>query len=260
MNNLSRSQLFQIADELKYLNLEIANSNCKKVNFKETFYTKYGTRTLDIIISLFAVAITLPINLIILIITFFDVGLPVFFKQERIGRNGNNFYIYKFRNMHDLRDSNGELLPASQRVTKWGRFVRKTSLDELLCFFNVLKGDMSIIGPRPLVTTYYGRFNNRHIARFKVRPGLEMPPRDSFKSRTWEDQFEDDVWYIENINFKTDLLLFFKLVKFVFNRKQASVRGSAVRGSFMGYNEEGEVIEEHNIPKEFVKRFESSEE
>ena len=150
ISQLFHSQQEEIAGYIKRDNLETVNKNVVEIIPKETFYTKYGKRILDIIISLLAIIITLPINLTIAVVTYFDVGSPIIFSQERMGKDERIFVLYKFRNMTNGTDANGELLPAAQRVTKWGKFVRKTSLDELLNFVSILKGDMSIIGPRPV--------------------------------------------------------------------------------------------------------------
>lgn len=164
------------------------------VKVKHTFYSRYIKRLLDIIFSLLALIITLPVNIVIGIITFWDVGKPIFFHQKRVGKDLKIFTIIKFRNMRELYDENGVLLPPDQRVTPFGKFVRRTSLDELLNFFSILKGDMSLIGPRPLLPEYISFYSERQLMRHAVRPGLECPTlvkRDH--SRTWEEQFEDDI-------------------------------------------------------------------
>ena len=152
--NLTREQLLKIADMLAEEQLDKLNNRLVKVEYKESIYSKYIKRLLDIVLASILIVATIPINIIIMIITFFDVGLPIFFTQERIGKDGKLFSLIKFRNMKEIYDSNGDLLPPDSRVTKWGYFVRKTSLDELLNFYSILKGDMSIIGPRPLVPQY----------------------------------------------------------------------------------------------------------
>ena len=252
---LPQALRWKIADWLTEDRLAIVNSMQDKVVFKETFYTKYGKRALDIVFSLIALIITLPINLLIGIVTFFDVGRPIFFSQTRTGKNGKEFCIVKFRNMRNVYDERGELLPAKDRVTKWGKFVRETSLDELLNFWSVLKGDMSLIGPRPLVPQYMSRYSDRHKARFLVRPGLECPPRNGHGSlRTWTDQFENDVWYVENICFKTDILQAFNLVRYALDRKNAAARASSTRGAFMGYDFDGNVINLQQVPETYIAR------
>ena len=254
-NELNKEMRWKVADYIAHENLPIVNENLSEIEFKETFYTKYIKRLFDIIISLLALIITLPINLIIAIVTFFDVGYPILFKQKRVGKNGKPFTIFKFRNMTNEKGPNGELLPASQRVTKWGKFVRKTSLDELLNFVSILKGDMTIISPRPLVQEYTHRLNKRHKGRLLVKPGLECPPKDLNDSRTWDSQFENDVWYVENMSFKTDLMLIKNLVLFAIDRKATKERSSVSgKGSFIGYDKSGKVINEYEVPKEIVEK------
>lgn len=237
-------------------NLAHANEVAAPVNVKNTFYTRYGKRILDIIISGFALLITLPINLIIGIITYFDVGRPIFFRQNRIGKDCKEFKIIKFRNMTNETDAQGNLLLPKDRVTKWGNFVRRTSLDELLNFWSILKGDMSIIGPRPLVSSYLLRYSDRHIMRHVVRPGLECP-NISLNSNTgnkWHDQFENDIWYVENISFLTDVKMLLGLVRLVFDHREIVSRGEAKRGSFMGYDEKGIAMNNTDIPQKYIER------
>ena len=207
------------------------------------------------LIHIFACIVTLPINLIIGIITFFDVGNPIFFRQERLGKDGKIFYIIKFRNMRDIRDECGELLPPAHRITKFGKFVRKTSLDELLNFWSVLKGDMSLIGPRPLVPEYYCRYNARHVNRFALRPGLECPPSSlSDHVRTWHEQFENDIWYVENVSFLTDCKMIYNLICFALDRKSSNARAVSARGTFMGYDFNGKAINMDDVPQEYIDR------
>lgn len=232
------------------------NEISAKVTVNETFYTKYVKRLFDILISGLILIVTLPVNLIIGIVTFFDVGSPIFFKQTRIGKDCKEFQIVKFRNMTNATDENGQLLLPKDRVTKWGRFVRKTSLDELLNFWSIFKGDMSLIGPRPLVITYLDRYSDRHKMRHAVRPGLECPhvPEVPVTGHKWHDQFENDVWYAEHVSFLTDVKMVFRLIGLVFNRKETASRGDAKRGAFMGYNEEGIAVNHTDIPQEFIDR------
>ena len=140
--NLTKAMRWHIADRLAEDRLGVVNDNLKPVKVSSNLYTKYGKRILDIAISGAALLVTLPINFAIGMCTFFDVGKPVFFFQEREGVDGKLYTIVKFRNMRNTVDERGELLPASQRVTKFGKFVRKTSLDELLNFWSIFKGDM----------------------------------------------------------------------------------------------------------------------
>lgn len=254
-SELTKAMRWKLAGYLAEDRLHDINQNLEPVKVKDTVYTRYIKRLIDIVISLIICIITLPINLVIGIITFFDVGRPIFFKQDRVGRNGKIFHIIKFRNMRNTRDERGELLPPAQRVTKFGKFVRKTSLDELLNFWSILKGDMSLIGPRPLVPEYYHRYNDRHINRLAVRPGLECPPRElTDHVWTWQEQFENDVWYVENVSFRTDCKMIYNLLRFTLDRKSANARAVADRGTFMGYDLNGMAINLDDVPQEYIDR------
>lgn len=235
--------------------LEYVNVHSKAVIPKQSFYTKYIKRLLDIIFSLVALIITTPINIILAVCTFADVGSPIFFRQTRVGLNGKLFAIIKFRNMTNETDKNGRLLSPSKRVTKFGKFVRKTSLDELLNFWSILKGDMSLIGPRPLPVEYNEFFSERHRMRVAVRPGLECPIIvSSDKNVTWLEQFENDVYYVENVSLLLDIKLAFALFRMVFDRKSTNIRGNAVRGSFMGYHKDGSTINSQMVEKKYYDR------
>ena len=247
-SELTKDMRWHIADRLAEERLDEVNRIVSDVHPKVSFYSKYGKRALDIFFSFVALVITLPINLIIMIITIFDVGFPIFFHQERLGKDGKLFMLTKFRNMKNTRDERGELLPPEKRVTKFGRFVRKTSLDELLNFWSIFKGDMSLIGPRPLVPEYKHRFNKRHYQRMAVRPGLECPPRNKLDHVwTWQEQFENDIWYVENISFLTDCKMAINLVKFALDRKSTNARASVKRRTFCGYDYDGNVITYDNL-------------
>jgi len=254
---LTPMQREEIAKRLAAERLETVNSICEKVSPRDSFYAKYIKRIFDVSISLVVLTVTLPVNVVIGIVTFFDVGRPIFFKQERIGKDGKIFKLVKFRNMTNETDSQGNLLPAAQRVTKFGKFVRKTSLDELLNFWSILKGDMSIIGPRPLVIPYGARFSQRHAQRSAVRPGLECPPRNNNVAlRNWHDQFENDIWYVENISFLTDCKMICHLVRFALDKKNSAYR-AAVRKTFMGYDWNGHAISIDDVPQEYIDVYEN---
>ena len=234
--------------------LDTVNRNSKPAVPRKSFYTKYGKRMLDLVLSGCALIVTSPINLALAVATYFDVGKPILFRQERPGMNGKTFTIVKFRNMTNATDENGNLLPAKERVTKMGEFVRKTSLDELMNFWSVFKGDMSLIGPRPLATNYTSRFSDRHKRRDAVRPGLECPfltPADH--KRTWTEQFENDIYYVENLSIKLDVRMVIALFKAVFERRSSSMRGAALRGSFVGYYADGSSINSKHVPEKYVR-------
>lgn len=250
VKDIPHRELFQTVQQvLKEENLSLVNANDHVVTPRRSFYTKYGKRMLDIAVSAFALIITLPINLVLALCTYLDVGKPIIFRQKRVGLNGEHFMIVKFRNMTNEKDVHGNLLPPSQRVTKLGKFARKTSLDELMNFWSILKGDMSLIGPRPLLTEYYPLYSDRHKARQAVRPGLECPMVHQTDNRTtWKGQFENDVYYVENVSFLLDIKLSFSLVKMVFSRKSTTGRGNGMRGTFMGYDRDGSSIDSCEVP------------
>lgn len=230
-----------IAQYLKYRNLNKANDSSIPVHIQNSFYVRFAKRVLDLIVSIPAFLVFLPFNFIFGICTFFDVGRPIIFKQTRVGRNEKPFTIIKFRNMNNNTDSDGKLLPASERVTKFGYFMRSHSLDELLNFWSVIKGDMSIIGPRPLPVFFYDRMSDRHRKRSAVRPGLECPRVIDVEGELYQKQFENDVWYVENVSFKTDIKMLFLLFKMTFSKKVRDV--SAVGGSyFVGYDDDCRAI------------------
>ncbi len=246
----------EIAGYIKRDNLEYVNVHVEPAHVKNTFYTRYGKRIMDILIGLIGFILSLPINLIIGIITFFDVGRPIFFKQQRVGKDGKFFTIYKFRNMTNDVDVNGELLPPSKRVTKWGKFVRKTSLDELLNFVSVLKGDMSIIGCRPLMTTISDRLNDRHKAIYAMRPGLECPTLHKVDHPlSWQERFDNYVWYVENCSFWLDIRLCFRVLEIAFDRKETAHRSNASHGGFLGYDREGNIIYTKTVPDQYVEEY-----
>ena len=161
--------------------------------------------------------------------------------------------IIKFRSMTNKKDEYGNLLPINKRVTKFGAFVRKTSLDELLNFWSILKGDMSLIGPRPLATIYLDRYSERHKARHMVKPGLECPNlKFGGYGHGWHEQFENDVWYVENVSFFVDCKMFLCLCKMVFDkeiRKNHAVTGP---GDFIGYDDNGIAFGANNIPPQYL--------
>lgn len=251
--DLTKAQRWAIADKIAEERLPEVNKNSMPVVPSNTFYVKYIKRIIDIVVSGIALIVTSPFNLIAAIITYFDVGSPLFFKQTRIGKNGKPFTITKFRNMTNDVDKNGELLPPTQRVTKFGKFMRKTSFDELLNFWSVFKGDMSLIGPRPLVPEYTHRYSDRHKARLLVRPGLECPPRSRSQSvRSWQEQFENDIWYVEHVSFKTDCKMIANLVRFALDSQNANARAATVRGSFIGYDMSGNAINAEGVEQKYI--------
>lgn len=180
---------------------------------KKTIYTKVIKRLLDIFLSGIALIILSPILLIISILELLFHGRPILFFQERPGLHGEIFKIYKFRSMTNETDEKGNLLPGKDRITKFGSFLRKTSMDELPELVCIFTGKMSIIGPRPLLVKYLPYYTKRHIARHEVRPGFACVPLKPMKTWTWNDQFENDIWYIENCSFLVDLKEVFAVLR-----------------------------------------------
>ena len=162
-------------------------------------------------------------------------GFPVFFKQIRPGKDNEPFTLYKFRTMNDIKDDKNRTLPDSERLTKTGKFLRKTSLDELPELFNVLKGDMSLVGPRPLLTQYLGRYTPEQARRHEVKPGITgWAQVNGRNSLTWEEKFKLDVWYVDHMSFSLDMkILSMTLIK-VLKREGISAPGHATMEEFMG--------------------------
>lgn len=246
----------QLADMLQRDNRAAADRGREKILPPKGVYVCGIKRLLDIVIAAAALLITLPINAVLAVITYFDVGRPILFRQERLGKDGAAFYLCKFRNMTNETDENGNLLPADKRITRWGSVARALSLDELLNFWSILKGDMSLIGPRPLPVVYRGRFSDYHNARHLVRPGLDCPlHRPDMGYMTWENRLENDVWYVQNISFRTDVRLFLLLIREVICGKEKADRGAGGReGTFMGYFPDGKVMNSFQIPREYYER------
>nr|WP_321413152.1 sugar transferase [uncultured Allomuricauda sp.] len=198
-------------------------------------YEKVIKRFADFFVSLVAIIILSPILLILIILlAIANNGKPFFF-QKRPGKNERIFTIIKFKTMNDKKDKDGNLLPDMQRITKVGSFVRGTSLDELLQLINVVKGDMSIVGPRPLLVAYLPLYNEKQAKRHNVRPGItgwaQVNGRNAI---SWEEKFELDVWYVNNIGFLTDIDIIFKTVQKVFKREGVSASENVTMERFMG--------------------------
>ena len=202
---------------------------------KQGIYIKYIKRSLDFCIALFAIII---LGLPLLVLSYLvrcKLGSPILFTQERPGKDGKIFRMYKFRSMTDERDENGVLLPDEMRLTEFGKKLRSTSLDELPELFNVLKGDMSFIGPRPLLVRYLPLYNERQKHRHDVRPGITGYAQVNGRNAiTWEDKFEKDVWYVEHISFWTDVKILFKTVSVVLGRQGISSETAATMEEFRG--------------------------
>lgn len=198
-------------------------------------YRRYIKRMLDFILSLFAIIILSPVLLIVALLVRIKLGSPVIFRQERPGLNEKIFTLYKFRTMTDERDKAGNLLSDEIRLTKFGKTLRSTSLDELPELFNILKGDMSIVGPRPLLVRYLPLYNDEQKHRHDVRPGFtgyaQVNGRNSI---TWEDKFDMDVEYTRKVSFLLDLKIIIKTIKVVMIREGISSETSATMEEFRG--------------------------
>ncbi|AKI04478.1 sugar transferase [Ligilactobacillus salivarius] len=199
------------------------------------FYERYIKRLQAIVLSLIAIIILSPILLITYLLVRVKFGKPAIFIQKRVGKDGKVFDLYKFRTMTNQRDKDGKLLPDDQRLTSFGKKLRSTSLDELPELFNVLKGDMALIGPRPLLVKYLPLYNDEQARRHEVRPGLTGYAQVNGRNTiTWEDRFKLDVEYVDNVTFLNDWKIIFKTIKTVFKREGISEKGSATMDEFKG--------------------------
>jgi len=192
-------------------------------------------RVIDMIISGIGLIILSPLLVIISLVILMQMGMPILLKQMRPGLNGKPFHMYKFRTMTDERDEQGNPLSDEQRLTRLGRFLRSTSLDELPELFNVLKGDMSLVGPRPLLMQYLDRYTPEQARRHEVRPGItgwaQVNGRNAI---TWEEKFALDVWYVDNQSLWLDMKILAMTVVQVFRREGISAEGEATMTEFMG--------------------------
>ncbi|MDU4221901.1 MAG: sugar transferase [Clostridium perfringens] len=194
-------------------------------------------RTFDIIASLGGLIVLSPIMIICAILIRINLGSPIFFKQKRIGKDNKEFEMIKFRTMKDAVDKEGNQLPDELRLTKVGQILRSLSIDELPELINILKGDMSLIGPRPLLVKYLPLYNERQIRRHEVLPGLTGWAQVNGRNNlTWNEKFELDVYYVENWSLKLDLKIFFLTFYKVFKREGISQDGQATMEYFNGSN------------------------
>ena len=209
------------------------------MNSKGGIYKTFIKRPMDFILSLIAIIVLSPVFLIVALLVKIKLGSPVIFKQQRPGLNEKIFTMYKFRTMTDERDENGELLPNSVRLTKFGRLLRSTSLDELPQLFNILKGDMSFVGPRPLLVQYLPLYNDHQKRRHEVRPGLTgLAQVNGRNAISWEEKFDLDVQYVDNVSFFGDWKIIFLTIKKVFAREGINSQTSATMEPFKGSKKE----------------------
>ncbi len=202
-------------------------------------YRKFFKRFLDIVLSFTAIVLLSPVYLVTVILVRCKLGSPVIFCQKRPGKNGKIFKLFKFRSMSNAKDENGELLPDEERLTKFGRILRATSLDELPELINILKGDMSIVGPRPLAVSYLPYYNEREMHRHDVLPGLTgLAQINGRNAVNWPDRFEYDIYYVEHMSFALDVSIIWKTIGKVLKRSDVSVRGTTKVVDFSVYRQQ----------------------
>lgn len=205
------------------------------MNSSGGFYRRFIKRPMDFMLALLAIIILSPVFLIVSILVRFNLGSPIVFKHERPGLNDKKFTMYKFRTMTNEKDENGVLLPNEMRHTKFGKILRSTSLDELPELFNILKGDMSFVGPRPLLVEYLPLYNSHQKRRHEVRPGLSgLAQVKGRNTLSWEEKFDYDVQYVDNISFILDLKLIFLTIIKVFKRDGINSSETVTMEKFTG--------------------------
>jgi sugar transferase EpsL len=192
-------------------------------------------RIFDVVVALLTLILFSPLLIILSIVVLVKHGSPVVFRQTRPGLKGKPFKMIKFRTMTNQKDANGDLLPDDQRLTKFGKLLRSTSLDELPELINVLKGDMSLVGPRPLLMAYLERYTPEQSRRHEVRPGITGWAQVNGRNNVaWEERFKLDVWYVDNHNLMLDIKILWLTVKKVIKRADVSQDGHATMTEFMG--------------------------
>lgn len=204
------------------------------MNRKIQYYIK---RIIDLVASFIGAIILFPIFVVVAILVKIKLGSPIFFKQKRIGKNNEEFEMIKFRTMTDEKDKLGNLLPNEERLTKFGKMLRSTSLDEIPELINVLKGDMSLVGPRPLPVRYLPLYSSEQLKRHNILPGItgwaQVNGRNSI---TWSEKFALDLWYVENFNIILDFKILFLTVYKVFKRDGINQNENTVMEAFNGKN------------------------
>ena len=206
---------------------------------KKGVYEKFLKRTMDFILSLIALIVLSPILIVVAILVRIKHGSPVIFKQKRPGMNEKIFNLYKFRTMTNQKEITGDLLPDYERLTKFGEFLRSTSLDELPSLVNIIKGDMSIVGPRPLLVQYLPLYDQNQKRRHDVRPGLTgLAQVNGRNAISWVDKFKYDIKYVDNVSFLTDLLIIIKTIFRVMKRSGINSSTSITMEPFRGSTDE----------------------
>ena len=201
----------------------------------EALYAEFGKRLLDVTAALAAICLLSPLIALVVLLLRIRLGSPVLFRQRRPGLHGQPFTLLKFRTMTDARDDQGRLLPDADRLTPFGRFLRSTSLDELPELINVLKGEMSLVGPRPLLMQYLDRYTPEQMRRHDVRPGItgwaQVNGRNAI---SWEDKFALDVWYVDHLSFRLDARIVGMTILTILKREGISQPGQATAEEFRG--------------------------
>lgn len=205
---------------------------------RKGFYEFCVKRPMDILGAFLALILLSPLYLLVAFLVWIKLGSPIIFSQRRPGINGTIFTLYKFRTMTDERDEQGSLLSDEKRMTPFGKWLRSTSLDELPEFYNVLRGDMSLVGPRPLLMKYLTLYNKHQMRRHEVRPGFTGFAQVNGRNRlSWEEKFDMDVHYVDHITFKEDMKILVKTIKTVLSRKGINSIGSSTVTPFLGNKE-----------------------
>ncbi len=209
------------------------------MNRQKGFYEKYIKVPQDVFLAAIALIVLSPVLLVIAILVRINLGAPVIFKQERAGKDGRPFYMYKFRSMSDARDNEGNLLSDEQRLGKFGKILRSTSLDELPSLWNVVNTNCSLCGPRALYLKYIPRYSDHQARRLEVRPGITgLAQVNGRNAISWEKRFECDVQYVDNITFIGDWKIMFKTIGKVFKREGIASATSVTMEEFMGSESE----------------------
>ena len=213
-------------------------------------YKNYLKRVLDVIFASVGIVVFFPIYILVAVMVRINLGSPIIFKQKRPGKDEKIFTMYKFRSMSDQKDKNGNLLSDKDRLTKFGRVLRSTSLDELPELFNILKGDMSIVGPRPLAIVYLEYYNEEEKKRHSVRPGLTgLAQINGRNLSNWDERFKNDIEYVENISFTNDFKIILKTIKKVLLKEDVFARGEVKTLDFHIYRQKQ--LEENNKLKRY---------
>ncbi len=202
---------------------------------KSVWYKCFGKRLTDLGIALTALALLWPVLLCLALLVWLKLGVPAFFRQTRPGLHGRPFQLIKFRTMRDAFDAQGNSLPDAERLTRFGRWLRATSLDELPELWNVLKGDMSLVGPRPLLMEYLPLYTAAQARRHEAKPGITgWAQVNGRNSLSWEEKFELDVWYVDHLSFLLDIKIILLTIKKVLLREGISAQGEATMPRFTG--------------------------